>query len=100
MRRKCLSIKVKSHFKTFYNAIFSDLAGSDCSDVPCTPGDDDCVGYLCQCPPGYDTTVVTTEVSLGVVDGVAITANKHSFVCTDIDECAIQVHTQDSHDKT
>ena len=69
------------------------MAGSDCSDVPCTPGDDDCVGYLCQCPPGYDTTVVTTEVSLGVVDGVAITANKHSFVCTDIDECAIQVIT-------
>ncbi len=72
--------------------ISSDLAGSDCSEVPCTPGDDDCVGYLCQCPSGYDTTVVTTEVSLGVVDGVAITANKHSFVCTDIDECAIQVH--------
>ena len=50
----------------------------------------DCDGYLCQCPEGYETSVVREEVALDTVDGETVTAITTTYICSDINECAAE----------
>ena len=59
-----------------------------CVDEICAPDDTDCDGYVCQCPEGYETSVVREEVALDTVDGETVTAITTTYICSDINECA------------
>ena len=74
-------------FLTLYILDRNWLLNSGCVDEICAPDDTDCDGYVCQCPDGYETSVVREEVALDTVDGQTVTAIQTTYICSDINEC-------------
>ena len=63
---------------------------SGCVDEICAPDDTDCAGYVCQCPEGYETSVIREEIALDTVDGQTVTAFQTTYICSDINECLLR----------